>query len=119
MAWKGTFIATGMLEQAAAFRAHTSLLWLYLCGSTSFLKLKVQIVDFVSETCLRPLVLLDTSNPGAKSISLAGAPAGITGTRALGALPLLLPWTCPSANTLQGLTWISCGNVSCSKSNVL
>lgn len=98
---------------------HWCLLQLYLCACTSFLKPKAQIVDFVSKSCPGPLLLPDTSNPGAKSISLADAPAGITGRESPRCLPPLLPWMCPSANTLQGLTWISCGNVSCSKIKVI
>lgn len=68
-----------MLKQAAAFTADT----LDVCfGFTCvvplyFLKAKAQIVDCTSKTHLLRLVLLDTGNPGAKSIAAASVAAAL------------------------------------------
>lgn len=40
-------------------------------------------MDFASETCSVPLVLLDTSNPGVKSITAALVAAALTGAEPL------------------------------------
>lgn len=66
-----------MLKQAAAFTADTTdVSFGFTCViPLYFLKPKAQIVDCTSETRLVHLVMLDTSDPGAKSIAAASVTA--------------------------------------------